>query len=1743
MKHFSKSVLTLIIVFSSVSIFAQSSQPIIFINGSLQTGDNIYRQSFKKEDLSKALYMGNYYVAVQFSKLPTSNEKLKLAAQGLQLDVYFPGQAYLTAISSRFDFKKALQLNIISINNIPAAYKTDQKIAHYTAANIKDETHLLAITYFATLNKKLVQTALEQIGALIVNTRFDDGNTIFVQVNKNIVNAIAALPFVSAVSLQSITDKTLNYNSIAAHGISGLNALAGKNLNGKGITIGVGDDAYIDTHIDFTGRLINRNPTIIERHGTHTSGTVAGAGIVNVKNHGMAPKATIISQYFSNIIVNTPTYITDFNMIGSNNSYHSVETGCAGEGAYNVLSNYIDKQMARNKEVLHVFAAGNDGNSSCTPYPAGFGTVKSGWQSSKNVLTVGAINTQDYSIGSFSSRGPVKDGRLKPEICSGGVSVVSTLPYNAYGSSSGTSMACPAVAGASALLYERYRQLNGGNNPTAALIKNLLCNTAEDLGNAGPDYTFGFGMLNARRAVAAMENNQYFINTISNGNSNTQFITIPANTKRLKIMLYWADSAAATNAGNALVNDLDLIVLTPASSLRRPLTLNSTASAVNNLAVEGADHINNIEQVVIENPTAGNYSIAVNGFNIPFGPQEYIVSYEILAPAITVEYPYGGETFVPGETEVIRWNAYDDNSNTFTLEYSIDNGNNWNQINNTVSATSRVFSWTVPATVTNTALVRVRRNNTAISGQSSINFLILGLPVLTPSIVCEGAVQLNWPAITGATSYDILQFVNDSMQVAGNSNTNTFLLTGLNKNNTYWLGVVAKNGATAGRRSISVKVQPAGGTCTLAAFNNDVKVEAIAEPTTARQFFANAANATKPVKIIIKNLGTVPVSGPFNVSYSYNGTTITEALNTTIAANSLFTYTFIGMYPMPAAGYLYNFKAWVTVAADANHRNDTAYKTVQLINNDAITTTPLVEDFEAMPAVEIVKNEMAIGGNNHLDFAANTTRGRARTFVNSGFAFSGIKALTLDQTPYNDLTNTDSAIFNYNLSLLNINQLRFDFYYKNHGQSNNPGNRVWIRGSENNNWIETYNLYDNQADLGDWKKAIININEVLATATPAQTATATFQIKLGQEGNTSANNPYPVVDNDDGYTFDNLVLNSVVNDVSITAINSPDKAGCALVANSAVSIKIKNYNNAVLSNLLVSYQINGGAVVTENIAGIAANQSLDYAFTQLYDFSAFIDYNINVWVKYAGDSYAANDSILNYSIHNSPVISSFPYLQTFEKDNGFYYTKGTNNSWEWGTPTAPIINKAPNGSKAWVTNLSGNYNDNETSYLISPCFDLSGLQKPVLSFSHIFDVELDYDFTWVEYSTDGKLWQKLGTAGNGTNWYDNAAAANWRVSNKKWHVASYDLPVGSPKIRFRFVQSSDGGLTQEGIGIDDVRVHEKSSIAGAGGIVYAGTVTGGWGNNWVTVKYTNTTGDSTFSIAEINSNGQNLGTVTVQPYSNFPGAVRSTNDQYYLDQNFVIQSTNAPTGNVGVRLYFTDSNANALINATGCGACGKPADAYELGVTKYKGNPSEENGILADNFNGYYQFIPPANTAIYPHGNGYYAEFTVNSFGEYWLGKGQITPAANTTCAGTNITYTVPSGSTTYQWQVNDGTGFVNISNGANYTGSNTNSLQILAAPGSYTGNKYRCIINGVTGTEFLLRFNNTWRGTIDNNWFNAGNWSCTLVPDQFTDVVIPSGLATYPVINANTAIRTIRILSGATVIVSPSILVEIKGK
>ncbi len=1549
--------------------------PVRFAAGNFITGNNIQKQNFQKQNLQASLFNNNFYVLVQFSKLPSLQVQKNLRNAGCDLQSYIPGNAYLATIKNDFNFSLADQFGIISINIIPELYKKDKALAD----NKGSANELIAVSYYPSANRTDVITALQKIGVIELPTKYSEANVIFVQADMDKVNAITALPFVSYISLQSLTDKILNYKSIGKHAVTSLLSPLGKNLSGKGIVVGVGDNSEIITpQLDFTGRVINRVPFPFSFHGVHVSGTVAGAGLLDPKHNGMAPRATIVSQYLSDIITTAPTYVADHNMVVTNNSYTNANGGCPGEGAYDVVSNYVDRQMGDYRKLLHVFAAGNDGGLACSPYPINFATIKSGYQVAKNVLTVGALDTL-YAAASFTSRGPVNDGRLKPEIMASGYNTLSTRHNFTYGTSSGTSMASPIVAGAATLLNEQYRKFNGGALPQAALIKALLCNTAEDLGNPGPDFTFGFGNLNARRAADAIENNRFYLSTST---PSANIITVPAGVRRLKVMLYWNDTAAAPNAASQLINDFDLTVVTPGNITHLPLILNPLPANVNDTAIEGVDRINNIEQVVIDTPAAGNYVINVNAFALPYGPQEYVITYQIDTFGITVEYPFGGEKIVPGESETIRWNAYGDEANTFTLEYF--DGTSWNLIDNNVAANRQYYNWLAPAIVSNNYKVRVSRNGSLYNDESNFNFTVIGQPVVTATIPCDGFAQLDWPAISSATSYDIWQLKADTMAIIGNTAGLTYLISGLSSATTYWFGVSAKNGTVNGRRSVSRPVLPSTGICTLAMFDNDMKAVSVDAPVTGRQFTSSALTASEQIKFTIKNLDNIATTGSYDLYYQVNGgATVMETSAIAIAALATRQYTFTTTADFSLPG-IYTIKAWVKRVGDTQVVDDTTTVTIKHLPNILITL-PVLDGFENALVKDYLLNTTGLDSIDRVDFKANTTRGRARTFVNTGFALNGSKAITLDQFPYNAAQTTDSLLMTYNLvNYISGQQLRLDFYYKNHGNENNPNNKVWIRGSDNKPWVLAYDLVANQAALGQYKHAVININDVLDTVLPAQPISSSFQIKFSQQGNTSANNPYPIVDQDDGYTFDDVGIKEAPNDIGIYRIISPAVSGCGLAGNQTVSFEIKNYSSTIFTNVPVYYNVNGGAAVMETIASLAPGITT-HSFALPENLLPDADYNFNFWVYESTDNYRNNDSVLNYNFHTTPVISTFPYLEGFESSTANWYSKGQNSSWQWGTPTKTIISKAANGSKAWVTNLAGSYNTNEISYLYSPCFDLSGLTQPVLSFSHIFQIEdaTPADYNWVEYSVNGGItWSRLGTNVGGTNWYnDPTGKYQWRNSLTTWHVASFNIPPTSNIVRFRIVFTSDLGVNLEGVGIDDIHVFDKAAV-------YTGTQLTGItqtvnGSSWVHFN------SGATRVVSINANGNNLGSTAVDVYP-FTGAVRYQNYQYYLNRNIVIRPALQPAGYVTVRFYFSDAEAKSLLAATGCGVCSKPKDPYELGVTKFSGLAAQENGTLADNAGGVHSFILPANTEIIPYDNGYYAEYPVNSFSEFWLNNGGL---------------------------------------------------------------------------------------------------------------------------------------------------------
>lgn len=1561
--------------------------PIRLKTGVLTKAGDLQAAPLSKTSKQRMQFGKKNYLLLRFNQVLSAPLRRQLQEQGISIFDYIPGNAFFAELPDQPDLAGLKKFGVNGIFLPDPSAKISGRLSRQPVHPTNNNDKVIAVNYFGSISRSAVTSELIKAGAQIAAVKIQPDHIIFVQANASVVQKIAALPFITYVDIQPLKDIPVNYNNRSSASVQTLNYSPGRNLQGKNVTVGVGDNAD-PTHIDFSGRLINRTPLAPAGHGTHTTGTTGGAGIVNPRNKGMAPKATLISQAFSDILVNTPVYRSDFGMILTNNSYHSSDAGCPGTGDYDALSNYVDAQMYNDAALLHVFASGNDGTLSCGIYPPTYGTVRSGFQSGKNGLVVGAINTADNAIALSSSRGPVNDGRIKPEIMAGGLNVISTTTNNNYTTISGTSMACPAVTGSLALLYERYRQLHAGADPAAALIKAAACNGADDMGIPGPDYWFGFGRLNARAAVEIIENNQYFSGSIAHGAVNNHTITgLPAGTSQLKILLYWVDPPASPAAATALINNLDLTATGTDALLHRPLVLNSNPANVSDTAREGTDNLNNIEQVVINVPPAGDVTVSVTGANIPSGPQQYVIVYQVIQPSITVEYPSGGETWVFNEPETIRWNAYDGGTDSFAIEYSRNNGATWAGVD-TVHGSLRLCTWIKPDTIaTNEALIRVRRMVSGVSGTSPNTFTMLGQPVLTITNPCTGYLQLDWGLVPLATSYEILLLKGDSLQVIGNTNVNIYLLSGLQPAGSYWVAVRALNGVNPGRPSLAKNAVPNSGPCSLAAFDNDLTPEALLVPATGRMFTSSQLGNNN-IEVRIKNNGAIATSGSFDLFYQVNGGTIVQEIsNHAFTPAGTLTFSFTQPFDFSATG-TYEVKVWVKHTSDGQDKNDTLVTTIKHLQNDPVVLNQsYTESFESAAIQTYTSTTKGFDGLDRLDFTTSSTNGRARTFVNTGFARTGNRCITLDQVrnTFPGSSNTDSAVATFNLSNYGpTEQIWLDFYYRNQGiDFVLPGNRVWIRGNENAAWIPVFTLPPDISEAGVYRHASsVNITETLAGVMPAQTISSSFQVKFGQQGYTSANSVVPPANLDDGISYDDIILTRAIDDVHIRSLMSPVTTGiCTLTNAENIRVEIKNNSSNTLNNVEVAYELNG-TVVTQQV-NLTPNQLLLYTFPVPVDLSAFQTYTIRAWIHYTGDNYANNDTLAVRTFTTTPLITTYPYLESFETNNGYWYTGGSNSSWEWGAPGKPVINKAANGANAWVTSLNGSYNNDERSYLYSPCFNLTGMAQPVLSFSHIFQTEdnCDCDNHWVEYSTDDVTWTKVGAVGNGTNWYDYAPRQAWKMSVTRWKVSSINIPVIVSKIRFRIVMLSDQGVTMDGVGIDDVHIFDKAAVY-TGPDITSGITQPVSGNSWV---HFSAGGNR---VVSIHPQGQNLGATTVKMYIH-PGPVRNNSHQYYLDRNIVIQSATPPAGNVLVRYYFSNTEANNLVNATGCAGCTRPVDPYEAGVTQYSGSQAAENGTLADNSSGNYQFLRPhMDITIVPYDNGYYAEYAVNHFSEFWINGG-----------------------------------------------------------------------------------------------------------------------------------------------------------
>jgi hypothetical protein len=220
-----------------------------------------------------------------------------------------------------------------------------------------------------------------------------------------------------------------------------------------------------------------------------------------------------------------------------------------------------------------------------------------------------------------------------------------------------------------------------------------------------------------------------------------------------------------------------------------------------------------------------------------------------------------------------------------------------------------------------------------------------------------------------------------------------------------------------------------------------------------------------------------------------------------------------------------------------------------------------------------------------------------RTTVNSGFAASGTKAFTLDVARLVPTGNINYLYGTFNLRHYNTtaNDLRFDFLYRQHGQITNAANRVWIRGSDTQPWIQVYNLDSAGAEIGLYRRTrSIELSQWLQSA--GQAFTGSFQVRWGQWGQWPATD----AENAAGYTLDDIRLYEVFNDVQLLRIDSPAVSNCGLGA-ARVTISVRNSSNAVISNVPVRYRVNNGALVSEIIPSIAPKTTVQYTFNTTAD--------------------------------------------------------------------------------------------------------------------------------------------------------------------------------------------------------------------------------------------------------------------------------------------------------------------------------------------------------------------------------------------------------------------------------------------------------------------------------------------------------------------------------------------------------------
>ncbi len=593
-------------------------------------------------------------------------------------------------------------------------------------------------------------------------------------------------------------------------------------------------------------------------------------------------------------------------------------------------------------------------------------------------------------------------------------------------------------------------------------------------------------------------------------------------------------------------------------------------------------------------------------------------------------------------------------------------------------------------------------------------------------------------------------------------------------------------------------------------YTEDASLSSILTPITGCGLTANDT-----VTVLLENFGADTIFS-FDVCYVMNAAApVCETVNDTILPNGgSFTHVFATTVDLTTPG-TYTFDAYVTVVADSNATNDTLTGyTMQSV--PTISSLPYSEDFESG------------AGGWSAEVNAGTTSWElgtpAAALINSVSACEGgTNAWVTNLTgAYGPGSNTDlySPCFDFSAETADP-VISFDI--RRESEDNWDGTILEMSIDGGATWAQLgavgtgANWYNNATDVWwDGSFAWAKAGHVLTGSAGASEVRLRF--KFTSDGSVQ----------EEGTGIDNIAVNASAPIISATPGNLvAPVSDCGLTANEFVVADFANNGLDTLFTFDVCYIVNGGTPVCETVTDtILPGGTYQHAFATAGDFSAIGANNVDVVITATGDLSTCDDTATAV-VNNKPVISTYPYLETFENgQGGWAANNNTNGSWEFGTPAQPNINSAYSGINAWVAGgLSGGYNNNEDGNIESPCFDFTNLPMGSwVALKVFYDCENSWDGANLELSDDGgTTWTLVGAFG-APDWYnDNTINATpggtsqdgWTSNGTDWVIMKHPLDdtlIGKTDVLFRVNFASDGSVPQNGFAFDDFAISTLPTV-------------------------------------------------------------------------------------------------------------------------------------------------------------------------------------------------------------------------------------------------------------------------------------------------------------------------------------------